>query len=130
MWYQKFDIYIWQLSYNQSNSSLCMYVQQLADESRIHLMPILARPDLNYSVDLLSQFIQNPQNLHLNCIKRILRYVSTTMDYNIMYKSNMVIQLEGYTDANWAGYNADRRSTSGFLFSIGREQSPRVEKST
>ena len=56
--------------------------------------------DLSYSVDLLSQFIQNPQNLHLNCIKRILRYVSTTMDYNIMYKSNMVIQLEGYTDTD------------------------------
>ena len=31
----------------------------------------------------------------------------------------MPIRLEGYTDADWAGYKADRRSTSGFVFSLG-----------
>ena len=41
------------------------------------------------------------------------------MDYGIVYKSNTPIQLEGYTDADWAGYKADRRSTSGFVFSLG-----------
>ena len=42
------------------------------------------------------------------------------MDYGIMYKSNTTIRLEGYTDAEWAGYNlVDRRSTSGFVFSLG-----------
>ena len=84
--------------------------------------------DLSYSVDLLSQFIQNPQNLHLNCIKRILRYVSTTMDYDIMYKSNAITRLEGYTNADWAGYKADRRSTSGFVFAA--ERSPRATRNS
>ena len=55
-------------------------------------------PSLSYSVGLLSQFMQNPRNLHLDCAKRILRYVSATMDYDIMYKSNTTIRLEGYTD--------------------------------
>ena len=41
-----------------------------------------------------------------------------TMNYDIMYKSNTVIQLEGYTDVNWVGYKADRHSTSRFVFSI------------
>ena len=41
------------------------------------------------------------------------------MDYDIVYKSNAPIRLEGYTDADWAGYRADRRSTSGFVFSLG-----------
>ena len=77
------------------------------------------RPDLNYSVGLLSQFMQNPRNLHLDCAKRILRYVNVTMDYNIMYTSNATIRLEGYTDADWEGYRANRRSTSGFVFSLG-----------
>ena len=31
----------------------------------------------------------------------------------------MLIQLEGHTDADWAGYRADRRLTSGFVFSLG-----------
>ena len=79
----------------------------------------IIRLDLSYSVGLLSQFMQNPRNLHLDCAKRILRYASTTMDYGIMYKSNTTIRLEGYTNADWAGYKADRRSTSGFVFSLG-----------
>ena len=56
----------------------------------------IMRPNLSYSVGLLSQFMQNPRNLHLNCAKRILRYVSATMDYGIVYKSNTTIRLEGY----------------------------------
>ena len=79
----------------------------------------ITQPDLSYSVSLLSQFMQNPRNLHLDCAKRILWYVSTRMDYGIMYKSNTTIRLEGYTDADWEGYKANRRSTSGFVFSLG-----------
>ena len=41
------------------------------------------------------------------------------MDCGILYKTVMPIRLEGYTDADWAGYKADRRSTSGFVFSLG-----------
>ena len=79
---------------------------------------IITQPDLSYSVGLLSQFMQNLQNLHLDCAKRVLRYVGTTMDYDIIYKSNTTIRLEGHTDVDWARYKADRRSTSGFVFSL------------
>ena len=41
------------------------------------------------------------------------------MDFSIIYKSDTIIWLKGYTDANWVGYKADRRSTSGFVFSLG-----------
>ena len=41
------------------------------------------------------------------------------MDCGILYKTVMPIRLKGYTDADWAGYKADRRSTSGFVFSLG-----------
>ena len=41
------------------------------------------------------------------------------MDFGIMYKSNVIIQLEGYTDADWADFKADRQSTLGFVFSLG-----------
>ena len=40
------------------------------------------------------------------------------MDYDILYKSTMPIQLEGYTDVDWASSKADQRSTSGFVFSL------------
>ena len=44
-------------------------------------------PDLSYPVGILSQFMQTPVYIHLYCAKRVLRYVSGTMDYDILYKS-------------------------------------------
>ena len=41
------------------------------------------------------------------------------MDYGILYKSATPIQLEGYTNADYAGYKADKRSTFVFVFSLG-----------
>ena len=41
------------------------------------------------------------------------------MDCGILYKTVMQIRLDEYKDADWAGYKADRRSTSGFVFSLG-----------
>ena len=41
------------------------------------------------------------------------------MDFNILYKSRTSIQLEGYTDVDRAGYKVDKRSTSGFVFTLG-----------
>ena len=41
------------------------------------------------------------------------------MDHNILYKSATLIQLEGYTDVDWANYKADKQSTSRFVFSLG-----------
>ena len=41
-----------------------------------------------------------------------------TLDRGILYR-HKPIQLQGYTDADWAGDASDRRSTSGFVFSLG-----------
>ena len=49
----------------------------------------ITRPDLSYSVGLLSQFMQNPRNIHLDCAKRILRYVSPTIDHDIEHRSRI-----------------------------------------
>ena len=32
----------------------------------------VTRPDLNYSVGLLSQFMQTLRDIHLDCVKRVL----------------------------------------------------------
>ena len=58
---------------------------------------IITRPDLSYLVGLFSQFMQTPHDIHLDCDKRVLPYVSDTMNYVFCYKSTMLIRLEGYT---------------------------------
>ena len=52
-------------------------------------------------------------------MRRTLRYVSATLDYALFYEAGTELQLFGYTDADWAGSMGDRRSTSGFMFSLG-----------
>ena len=60
----------------------------------------ITRRNLSYPVGLLSQSIKNPRDIHFDCAKQLLRYVSGTMDYGILYKSTTPIRLEGYTDAD------------------------------
>ena len=79
----------------------------------------ISRPDLSYTVGLESQFMQLPRKPHLDAVRRTLRYVSATLDYALFYEANTEVQLYGYTDADWAGSASDRRSTSGFMFSLG-----------
>ena len=56
---------------------------------------------------------------NLQCTQRILRYVSDTKDMALLYRAGVAERLVGYTDADWAGNAHDRRSTSGYAFSLG-----------
>ena len=63
--------------------------------------------------------MQLPRKPHLDAVRRTLRYVSATLDYALFYEAGTELELFGYTDADWAGSMTDRRSTSGFMFSLG-----------
>lgn len=53
-------------------------------------------------------------------MKRILKYVSATSDYGLLYFSDTKRVVIGYCDADWARSSEDRKSTSsGFFFSLG-----------
>lgn len=43
------------------------------------------RPNLIFSVGLLSRYMENPSSEHLSSAKRILRYVKGTIDYGLVY---------------------------------------------
>jgi len=74
------------------------------------------RPDLVYSVSLISRYMARPTELHLQAAKRILRYLKGTFDYGIMYKKRSSNDLIAYTDSDYAGDLNDRKSTSGYVF--------------
>ena len=65
-----------------------------------HYAIMMTAAIVNYLVGLLNQFMQKPRDIHLDCAKRVLRYVSDTMDCGILYKSATPIWLERYTDAD------------------------------
>lgn len=79
----------------------------------------ITRPEIAYSVGVISQFMQNPTTHHLGAAKRVLRYIKGSPAYGLMYKKGSDFVLKGFTDADWAGDAVDGRSTSGYCFSLG-----------
>ena len=49
-----------------------------------------------------------------------MHYAKGMLNYGLFYEYGAEIKVFGYTDADWAGSTYDRRSTSGYVFSIGK----------
>jgi hypothetical protein len=77
------------------------------------------RPDICYAVNALSQFMCEPKHIHMVAVKHILRYVRGTIAYGLRYTSSGGVMLHGFTDSDWMGSVVDRKSTSGYCFSLG-----------
>jgi hypothetical protein len=77
------------------------------------------RPDLMYAVGLVSRYMERPTEMHLQAVKRILRYLRGTTEFGIIYRKGDEGQLRAYADSDYAGDVDDRKSTSGFVFMLG-----------
>jgi len=77
------------------------------------------RPDITYAVNVVSQFMHDPRKRHMDVVERILRYLKSTPGKGILFSNHGNLEVEGYTDADWAGSKNDRRSTSGYFTFVG-----------
>ena len=76
------------------------------------------RPDLCYTMNCLSQFMSDSKHIHWVDAKHVLRYVQGTITYGLRYTSISGVLLAGYVDSDWVGSAVDRKSTSGYCFSM------------
>jgi hypothetical protein len=60
-----------------------------------------------------------PRQVHWIAVKHVLRYLRGTMEYGLRYLGGDGVELQGYTDSDWAGSAVDRKSTSRCCFSLG-----------
>ena len=72
------------------------------------------RPDLAYSVGMVSRFMETPNFEHWTAIKRIVRYVAGTTQYDCRYVKEDISELLGYSDSDHAGDLEKRKSTTGY----------------
>ncbi|GJZ96256.1 ribonuclease H-like domain-containing protein [Tanacetum coccineum] len=77
------------------------------------------RPDLSYAVQQLCLYMHDPREPHLNAMKRVLRYLRGTTNLGLQLFRSTTSQLIAYSDADWAGCPATRRSTSGYCVFLG-----------
>ncbi|GKD95187.1 hypothetical protein Tco_1375024 [Tanacetum coccineum] len=78
-----------------------------------------SRPDLNYAVCLCAQYQVKPTEKHLQAVKRIFRYLNGTINMGLWYSKDTDMSLTAYTDADHAGCQDTRRSTSGSAQFLG-----------
>ena len=80
------------------------------------------RPDISFSVGLLSRFMSASFKTHWSSAMHLLRYLSGTTDYGICFHASDENNfLSAFSDADFAGCRDSRKSTSGsvFIFSGG-----------
>ncbi|GMF22946.1 unnamed protein product [Phytophthora lilii] len=77
------------------------------------------RPDISVALSILSQFLDNPLEIHWNAATRELCYLKGTATLGIQFRRNKHLVLEAFADANWGGDRLTRRSTSGVLLLLG-----------
>lgn len=90
---------------------------QSAVGSLMYLMTT-TRPDIAFAVSMVSRFAQSPNDSHWKAVKRIMRYLRGTASRGVTLGSGSA-KLTGYSDADWGGDQATRRSTSGYIFMMG-----------
>ncbi|KAJ5337477.1 uncharacterized protein N7506_005499 [Penicillium brevicompactum] len=76
------------------------------------------RGDIAYAVSVASRSLSNPGPQHMKLARRILRYLKGTKNLRLTYQGQLQT-LRGFTDADWGGCRATKRSTAGYLFNIG-----------
>ena len=72
------------------------------------------RPDIGFSVSVVSQFMNRPTEEHMEAVYRILRYLKMTPGKGLYFSKNPNRKIEVFIDADWAGSTVDRRSTTGY----------------
>ena len=108
---------------------------------------VTCRPDILYSVIKLSQYSNSPAAIHYTAIKRVFRYLRSTIDDGLHYwrqekrpdlpeavlpripndnhdvkvpSGDPVYESHGFVDADWAGDTKHRKSMTGLgLFLAG-----------
>ena len=67
----------------------------------------------------LSQSLAKPKTQDLVAAKHVLRYLKGTVDYELCFrKTDEVLSLMAFSDSDWASSVEDRRSTTGYCFSL------------
>jgi len=79
---------------------------------------VCTRPDLAFITGVLGRYQANPGIEHWKMAKKALRYAQGTKGLMLTYKRSDSLEIRGYSDADFAGDKDDRKSTTGYVFTL------------
>ena len=80
----------------------------------MYAMDLRTRSDIAHAIVVVSHFLSNPNNDHLEAAKWILRYLGVTLGICLKFSDNRIV-LHGYIDANIASVIDSMKPTSRYL---------------
>jgi hypothetical protein len=86
--------------------------------SLMHAM-ISTRPDIAFTVGVLSRFADCYGEIHWTAAKRCLKYLHTTKRLGLKYHYGSDVNLLVYADADYGGCRETGRSTTGYTILLG-----------
>ncbi|GJU49750.1 retrovirus-related pol polyprotein from transposon TNT 1-94 [Tanacetum coccineum] len=78
-----------------------------------------SRPDLTFAVCMCAQYQAKPTEKHLHAVKRIFKYLRGIVNRGLWYPKDSSIALTVYANADHAGCQDTRRSTSKSMQLLG-----------
>nr|GEU56274.1 retrovirus-related Pol polyprotein from transposon TNT 1-94 [Tanacetum cinerariifolium] len=78
-----------------------------------------SRPDLQFAICMCARYQARPTEKHIHAVKKIFRYLRGTVNRGLWYPKDSFVALTSFADADHAGCQDTRRSTSGSLEFLG-----------
>jgi hypothetical protein len=79
----------------------------------------VSRPNITYSVHILSRFMHQPRKDHWEAALRVVRYLKSAPGQGLFFSSTSDLRLRAYSDSDWTGCPLTRRSTTGYCVFLG-----------
>ena len=79
---------------------------------------VCTRLDIAHAIGVVSRYMSRPGKQYWEAVKWILRYLRGSTD-TCLYFIGASLKLQGYVDADLANDIDSRKSTNGFVFTLG-----------
>jgi hypothetical protein len=79
----------------------------------------LTRLNISFIANRVCQFLHSPTTLHMEAVKRVLRYMQGTLKIGLKFHPYSSLHPSAFSDVDWAACPDDRRSTGGFAIYLG-----------
>ncbi|XP_047309439.1 secreted RxLR effector protein 161-like [Impatiens glandulifera] len=80
---------------------------------------VCTRPDIAYSVSVVSKFMSRLGKEHWQEVKRLFCYRRGTSDVSLIYESNNQCLVTSYSDLNYAADIDGKISMNGYVYTLG-----------
>ncbi|CAM8978933.1 unnamed protein product [Rhodiola kirilowii] len=79
----------------------------------------VTRPDIQFAINYLSQFITALRKKHMDAAMRVLRFLTTTIGQGLFLPAKNDFKLKAYCDADWGGCQMTIHSCTGYFIFLG-----------